>query len=143
MHYLDTSILTAYYCPEANSAAVQRLMSVLAGPTISPLVEVEFHCSLARKVRAGGVALDAARRILLEFARHVAVQEFRLVSIQEKEYRQAVAWLTQFSTPLRVLDVLHMSVAHNNALTLVTADRRLAEAARFFNMKCRFVPPAT
>ena len=60
-HYLDTSVLTAYYCPEARSARVQRMLAKLEGPTVSPLVEVELHCVVARKVRFGSQSQAGAR----------------------------------------------------------------------------------
>ena len=42
MAYLDTSVLTAYYCPEQLSDAVGRVLRDISTPTISSLVEVEL-----------------------------------------------------------------------------------------------------
>ncbi len=42
MVYLDTSVLVAYYCPEALSRQVQNLMREEVKPALSSLTEVEF-----------------------------------------------------------------------------------------------------
>ena len=140
MDYLDTSILTAYYCAEARSLRVQRLLARLAAPAVSPLVEVELAGAVARKVRAGDLAPAAARRIFALFQQHLAEPRFRLVPIQAAEYRLARQWIEALSTPLRALDALHLAAASNQGLNLLTADRVLAEAARTLGVRCRLVP---
>jgi predicted nucleic acid-binding protein len=139
MHYLDTSVLMAYYWPEPRSAGVQQLLASLEGPTISPLVEVELCSVISRKVRAGDVAHAAATRLLAEFKSDVAEPRFRTVPIGTAEYDQARDWIVQLTSPLRVLDALHMAIAQANSLTLVTADKQLAAAAKHFGVACRLI----
>lgn len=42
MGYLDTSVIVAYYCPEAFSRQVQDLLREQIKPALSLLTEVEF-----------------------------------------------------------------------------------------------------
>ena len=139
MSYLDTSVLAAYYCPEARSARVQRLLSRVGNPTISPLVELELHCAVARKVRSGGMDAAVARRIFAEFRGHLAESRFNVVPIQAGEYALARGWIEEMSSPLRALDALHLAAASANDLALVTADRALAASARRLGVRCRLV----
>jgi predicted nucleic acid-binding protein len=139
MHYLDTSILTAYFYPEARSAAVQGLLSRMERPTVSPLVEVELYCTVARKVRAGQIEASGALRIFSEYQLHVTDNRFAIVHVGTAEYALARQWLAQLATPLRVLDALHLAAAFSNGLTLVTADKDLAASARHFGVKHRLI----
>lgn len=139
MSYLDTSVLTAYYCPEAHSAKIQRMLSTMKNPTISPLVEIELHCAVARKVRAGEMGPAVARRIFAEFRTHLAEPRFNFVPIQMAEYSLACQWFEGLSSPLRALDALHLAAAFTNDLVLVTADKVLAKSAKYFGVKHNLV----
>jgi predicted nucleic acid-binding protein len=140
MNYLDTSVLTAYYCPEARTPRVQELLSRVEGPTISPLVEVELCCAVARKARAGSIEESSALLIFSRLQADLAESKYRVVPIRSVEYDLAREWLTQLASPLRVLDALHMAAALSNDLTLRTADKALAEAADHFGVKHRLLP---
>jgi len=139
MHYIDTSVLTGYYCAEDRSVRVQRVLSAIARPTISPLVEVEFHCAVARKMRAGAIERVAALRVFSEFQLHRSEPRYRLVAIREADYTLARDWIAQMATPLRVLDAIHLAVAFSNGLTLLTADEVLAESASRLGVKHKLI----
>ena len=139
MHYLDTSVLTAYYYPEPRSARVQKLLARLDGPAISPLVAVELCCSIARKVRAGQLDRTAATRIFAEFDSQLAELRFEIVPIEAAEYDLARQWIVRLAAPLRVLDALHLAAARTNNLILVTADIQLASAAKHFGVRRRLI----
>ena len=139
MHYLDTSVLTAYYCVERGSKRVQAALRRIEGPTVSPLVEVEFHCAVARKVRAGEIDRSTAHRIFSEFRLHLDEPRYRVVHIEPVDYGLARDWIAHLATPLRVLDALHLATAFANDLVLVTADRDLAASARHFGVKRRLL----
>jgi predicted nucleic acid-binding protein len=139
MHYIDTSVLAAYYAPEERSARVQRLLSRLEGPTVSPLVEVELCCAVARKVRAGEMDAVAANRVFAQFQMHLAQPRFRIVPIHAPEYMLAREWIVSMTSPLRVLDALHLAAAFSNGLGLVTADQGLADSAQRLGVKHKLV----
>jgi hypothetical protein len=139
MHYVDTSVLTGCYCPEARSERAQRALSAIAEPAISPLVEVEFHCAVARKVRSGAMDRSAAARVFSEFQLHLAEPRFRILEVRRADYTLAREWIARMATPLRVLDAIHLAVAYSNGLPLITADAVLAEAARHFGVKHKLI----
>jgi len=139
MHYLDTSVLTAYYCAEECSSDIQRLLSGIVGPTVSPLVEVELHCAVARKVRAGAMDEPTARRVFAEFQTHLVGAKYRVVPVQATDYGVARDWISDLTTPLRVLDALHLAVVSANGLVLVTADQALAQSAGHFGVKHKLI----
>ncbi len=139
MHYIDTSVLTGCYCTEARSERVQRALSAIAEPAISPLVEVEFHCAVARKVRAGTMRRTDAVRIFSEFQLHLTEPRFRVMDVQAADYALSRGWIAQMATPLRVLDAIHLAVAFSNGLSLVTADEVLAKSARHFGVKYKLI----
>jgi predicted nucleic acid-binding protein len=139
MPYLDTSVLTAYYCREARSQRVQRVLSDIEEPAISPLVEVEFHCAVARKVRAGTMDRTTAIRIFAEFKLHLGEPRYETVAIQAADYGLAGEWIARLDTPLRVLDALHLAVAFSNGLPLLTADRELARASQHFGVEYELI----
>ena len=139
MPYLDTSVLTAYYWREERSIRVQQLLSSLAEPAISPLVEVEFHCAVARRSRAAAVPPGVVQRVFAEFRQHLVEQRFRLVPITAAEYSVARDWIVGMATPLRVLDALHLAAARASGLGLVTADQALAQSAEYFGVPGRLI----
>ena len=139
MHYIDTSVLTGCYCPEARSERVQRALSAIAEPAISPLVEVEFHCAVARKVRAGAMDRATAVRVFSEFQRHLAEPRFRVIEVQAADYALARTWIAQMATPLRVLDAIHLAVAFSHGLSLLTADEVLAASAAHFGVEHKLI----
>ena len=139
MSYLDTSVLTSYYCGEERSPRVQRMLSTIRQPTVSPLVEVEFCCSVARKERAGAIERSEALRIITEFRLHVGERRYALVPIGPSEYALAADWIAGLAAPLRVLDGVHLATAFAHKLVLVTADKDLACAAKVFGVKHKLI----
>ncbi len=137
--FLDTSVLASYYWPEPRSKHVQQALAQIENPAISPLVEIEFYCVVARKIRAGAMDVPFARRILAEFQRHLSESRFQIIPIQAGEYTLAGQWIGSFSTSLRSVDALHLATASNNDLTLLTADKILAAAAHQFGLKPQLI----
>jgi predicted nucleic acid-binding protein len=139
MIYIDTSVLVAYYCPEALSHAAQREIARVADPTVSRLTEVEFCSALGTKVRTGELDAAAAHRLLACFRMHCSGGDYRIVPVEARDYTAASGWLAAMATPLRTLDALHLAVAFSNRLTVVTADKDLAASARHFGVKHKLI----
>ena len=129
MIYLDTSVLVAYYYPETLSEIVQEVVRSESQPAISSLTEVEFMSALARKSREGGRSQQDAERIAALFFSHIQEGLYRRLFVSEQHFRQARDWLQRFQTPLRTLDALHLALAADANLHLVTADKALAISA--------------
>jgi len=135
MEYLDTSVLAAYYCPEAASAKAERAVLRCDQPAISPLVEVELVSAVARKVREGALSETDATRIVSQFRLHLDDGCYVRLPIHAAHYDIARDWLGRFATPLRTLDALHLAVSFASAAVLFTADRGLAKAAQHLGVR--------
>ncbi len=135
MSYIDTSVLAAYYCPEKLSNRVQKALSAISTPSISPLIELELHSAVGIKVRNRELNAAAAQRVLSLFQLHLAEGRFHMVPIGVREYALARNWIGSFSAPLRALDALHLAAAFANDLTLLTADKALARSAKHFGIR--------
>ncbi len=135
MIYIDTSVLVAYYWPETLSRAAQTEIRRSTSPSISPLNELEFISALALKIRTREINEESARLILSMFRRHRAENIYQILAIQAREYAIACEWLGMFRTSLRAPDALHLAVSFSNGLTLVTADKILAESAGQLGVK--------
>lgn len=132
--YVDTSVLTAAYCPEPTS---KRAQNALQGcePCISSLTRLEFSSAVAKKLRARTITRPEAVRIIAEFQAHIRHGVFELLPLREAHYALASDWMDSFVTALRTLDVLHLSLAHAGDLLLITADRTLAKAGKQLGAK--------
>ena len=135
MFYIDTSVLAAYYYPEAISDSVEKFILKIKRPVISALTEVELASSLSRKVREKSISKNAANQILSRFQSHLASGAFDRLAVVNVHYQTAKSWISQFVTPLRTLDALHLAITSTNNLSLVTADQQLAGAAEHFGIK--------
>ena len=139
MAYIDTSLLAAFYCPEPLSQTAQKKLSKVARLVISPLVELELYSAVAAKVRAKEIAAASAGQVLDMFRKHLAEGCYDLVPIETAEYAMARDWIGRFSTPLRAPDAIHLAAAFDNDLTLLTADKALAGAAKHFGVHCELI----
>jgi predicted nucleic acid-binding protein len=135
MVYLDTSVLAAYYCPEAMSAIAEKTILRCERPTISSLVEVEFHSAVARKVREGTLSVADATRIITQLQLHIQSGCYERLLIEETHFVMARDWIGTFLTSLRTLDALHVAVCFVANANLITADANLAKAAHRFGVQ--------
>ncbi len=135
MYYVDTSVLAAYYCPEPLSEKAEEFIITSDKPAISALTRLELVSAISRKVREGMTPEDGNKIIRL-FEYHLIEQkQYRQLDIDTHHYIMAANWVAQFNTPLRSLDGLHLAVSAAARLNLLTADIRLADAARFFGLE--------
>ena len=135
MFYIDTNVLAAYYCPEPLSEKAERMIRNSGRPAISDLTRLELYSAISRKVREG-LAPEDGNKIIQQFEYHVVEQKlYRQYCVEDHHYVIAANWIAQFNTPLRSLDGLHLAISSSYQLTLLTADIRLAEAARYFGLE--------
>ena len=64
MDYFDTSVLAAYYCPEPNSPAAEKIILHSENPAISDLTELELVSALSRKIREKSITREDGRKII-------------------------------------------------------------------------------
>ena len=139
MYYVDTSVLAAYYCPEPLSDKAEEFILASGKPAISALTRLELFSAISRKVREGLTPEDG-NRIIRQFEYHLVEQKmYKQLNVDEHHYTMATHWIAQFNTSLRSLDGLHMAVSAAAQLNLLTADVKLAEAARFFGLQVTLI----
>ena len=139
MHYIDTSILAAYYCPEAHSARIEKTLLKIQTPVISHLVETELYSAVARKIRMKELSRHDGSLILSQFHLHIESRLFRAMPVETRHYHIAREWIGRFDTALRTLDALHLAIAYSENLTLLSADRHLCKAAEYFGIDVQAV----
>lgn len=139
MLYLDTSVIAAYYCPEPLSEQVQELLMRQIRPALSFLTEVEFFSAVAKKVRIGELSKPDGNRVLNRFSAHLEANLFTLIAIKHHHWSLARGWISLFSTSLKTLDALHLSIASAESLQLLTADKQLFQAAQHLDIEARFM----
>jgi predicted nucleic acid-binding protein len=130
MFYVDTSLLAAYYCPEALSEKAEIFLTTHSPLSISTLTELEMFSAVSRKVRGKELNRTTASRILAKFFSHLEGRFYTCLSVETQNVRLARDWIGQFNTSLKSLDALHLAVASLEGLTVVTADRNLADSAK-------------
>ncbi len=139
MTYVDTSVLAAYYCPEALSEQAEAAILEGVPPLISQLVEVELQSAVARRIREGTLVKEDGLEILTRFRLHLDSGCYSRLPIEASHYDIAGSWIGRFDVPLRTLDALHLAVCFDADALLLTADAGLAKAARHFRVKTRLL----
>ncbi len=134
MFYIDTSVIVAYYCPEPMSEAVEELIIEIKQPAISHLTEIEFASAISRKIREKNLSQTDGNKILTQFQSHIQQKMFRWLSLEYKHFQMGKNWISQFNTPLRTLDALHLALASSFNLTLLSADLQLLKSARILGV---------
>lgn len=129
MHYVDTSVLVAALVNETHTDAAQRWLSgqPVGSLHISDWVASEFSAALAMKLR-GGQLTSVQRNEVLGFFTQLVARSFRVLTVSRADFHDAARFADRAETGLRAGDALHLAIAANAGLTLVTLDRRLAES---------------
>ena len=126
--YLDTSVIAPLYRPEALTEAAEALQQQYK-PVISLLTEVELASTIARWVRTEEMSEEHAVLAEKTFADDLRLNVFERTVLDDRHYWQARTWLQRRNTSLRTLDALHLAVAAENDWSIITADKRLHQAA--------------
>ncbi|MCP6757869.1 MAG: type II toxin-antitoxin system VapC family toxin [Fischerella sp. CENA71] len=129
MIYLDTSVLATLYWAEALSDIVEELVLVESELGLSQLVEVELFSALSRRVRMREISPEDATAIVQRFQADLDSSFYTCIAVEPIHYNLAREWVSRFETPLRTLDALHLAIASQNNIRLVTADEALAASA--------------
>lgn len=127
--YLDTSVLLPTLVVEPSTEAVYDCLGVVDQELlISDFAAAEVASALSRLVRMGLLTgVDASAR-LADFDAWRATMSLP-VDIQASDARLAYIYVRRFDLRLRAPDALHLAIAQRLGATLVTLDRRMANAA--------------
>lgn len=142
MPYLDTSVVVAYYLPEALSTRAQAIYTAQAAPAISELVELEFFAALSLRLRTGDLERTQAERVASLFLSHLDGGWYTRIHLHAGHYVAARSFIARFDLPLKSPDALHLAVSASERLPLVTADRQLARNAESLGLEVELVRPA-
>jgi uncharacterized protein len=127
--YLDTSVVAPLYWAEALSDTVEQLVLSETELVLSQLVEVELVSALSRRVRMREISQEDATAIVKRFQADLDGGFYTRVAMEAIHYHIARKWISQFETSLRTLDALHLAVAFQNNIRLITADEALTTNA--------------
>lgn len=130
MLYLDTSVLVAALTNEPRTDDAQRwLASQPAGElAISDWVITEFSGALSIKLRTQQLRPEDRAEALSLFA-SLREQSLQVLGLSRLDFHTAARFADQQATGLRSGDALHLAVAANHGLRLVSLDHTLVEAA--------------
>jgi len=137
-YYFDTSALLPLYRQEPLTAQAEQFQNEVT-PVVSALTEVEVASALARWVRIGELTGEQALAFEATFSEDLRLGVFERVALDDRHYWQARHLLIKRQTALRTLDALHLACAVELNLTIVTADKVLADAATMLGKRVRFL----
>lgn len=136
MRYCDTSFLAPLILEEPTSARVERFVAALplGEAAISHWTRAEFATLLAREVRMGGLAPQAADEAGAQF--EAMVQELFIILLPDAhDFDLAREFLGNYPTGLRAGDALHLAVAVNHgAAAIYSLDTGLLKAGRMLKL---------
>jgi len=127
--YLDASILTATLVEQPATSAVRAyLIGTVQELLVSDFAAAEVASALSRLVRMRRLTADDASARLNDFEIWRA-EASSLTDVHGADARLAYAYVRRFDLRLRAPHALHLAMARRLDATLVTLDRRLANAA--------------
>ena len=132
MHYLDTSFIVSALTPDEIASKASRLWlreHSEVGLMISHWVLTEVSSALSLKVRTGQLSLDQRTDVHKEW-RVFWESSLSLLDIIQEDFLTAASFAERHALNLRAGDALHLAIARRTGCTLMTLDRRMADAAR-------------
>lgn len=130
--YCDASALAKLYLPEPHSEELNRTVAGRQDLLAADLGVTEIVSSIARCWREGATSLERARKLQRTILADLDAGYFQRIELTPGTHRQAERLLLSLPTVgLRAADALHLALAvEAGAASILTFDRRLAEAAR-------------
>jgi uncharacterized protein len=136
VYYLDTSVVIPLYIKEATSTDCQTFINTHKGQlALSQWTMVEVYSGFCLLKRTG--VLQASNITLITTTlEQQAKLYFSVLDVQASDFLTAKAYLAHntFALNLRAGDALHIAVAQNRSLDLVTSDSNMVKAAKAFGV---------
>jgi uncharacterized protein len=128
--YLDACVLIPLFIAEESSSKVREFIWRKTGEImVSDLAISEFGAAISLQVRTGRLEQDYAKHIFALFDKWAAF-EADLQLISPKDVARASELVRLFDLKLLTPDAIHLSICQRVGMSLVTLDKRLAQAAR-------------
>lgn len=139
--YLDTSLLVSALTREAATGKAQAWLGSqpLDSLYISDWVMTEFSSALSIKLRTGQISASHRAEAMALFNRH-ASRSFTTVPIGPEHFRLAARFADRHDLSLRAGDALHLAVASENGLRLISLDQKLVGAATALGFRAALLP---
>jgi predicted nucleic acid-binding protein len=128
--YCDTSVLVAYYVPEAHSSKSENVLEGHAQRVVSTLVLAEASSALRRKIHDKALARADGQAAYDDLRQDVASGLFRLIEIERRHFDHAAQSMWTTKERLRTLDALHLAAAALDGMHIATADSVMAKAGK-------------
>lgn len=127
--YLDTSILVAALTVETATARVHQWLDDQTGAEfhMSDWTATEVSSALALKHRTGHLTAPERARALTLFHR-LQGESLITLTVLPSHFQTAARFLDASPHGLRAGDALHLALAGDRGLRLITLDRRMVEA---------------
>ena len=129
--YLDTSALAKWYLNEAGSEAFVEFLQGLDSAVISSLSVTEMRSLLSRRRRMGDLSVELESVLFAALLNDIDRGWLQRYPLDDARFAEATNLIARYPEhPLRTLDVLHLTVAADLAVSIVaTADGVMADAA--------------
>ena len=127
--YLDASAVVPLLVKEAMSSAVERMLKDADQLfLVSEFAAGEVASAIARQFRIGLLSRHDADIALSDFDT-LRLTDTEIPSFDALDIRVAALFVRRFELKLRLPDAIHAATCQRLGATLVTLDRRLADAA--------------
>jgi uncharacterized protein len=127
--YLDASVIVPLFVKEGASDAVQNLLqSANDDFIVSSFAKAEVASALSRRVRKKEISPEEADIWLGNLDEWLDTDATQL-AVENHDILSAGEIVRNYQTKLLTPDAIHLALCQRMGLTLVTLDKRLAEAA--------------
>ncbi len=137
LSYIDTSALAKWYLPEPGSETFSKWMQSQEDTCISSLTITEFRCLLARRRRMELLSALEVQQIFAKFKQDIEDTHLINYPVENRHILNASLMIESLpSVPLRTLDALHLTIAHDIPVEIIaTADKVMGEAAQLLEFE--------
>lgn len=134
-HYLDTSAIIAALIHEPHSAAIRDWLRDRSANSLfnGHWAVTEVHSALSVRVRSGTLT-EADKSQVLDAWQTLLSDSLTIIAIDPSHFARAAVMTNHHSLGIRAGDALHLAVAEQAALTLITFDKTMSKAAGHFSI---------
>ena len=138
--YIDTSALAKWYLPESNSEDFVEWIQLQDDTYISSLTITEFRCLLDRRRRMNLLSTSQMQKVYAQLKQDIEDDHLILYPLNDQHIMNASLMLERLpSVPLRTMDALHLTIAHDIPVEIIaTADRITSQAAQLLDIEVVF-----
>ncbi|MGL4441567.1 MAG: type II toxin-antitoxin system VapC family toxin [Bosea sp. (in: a-proteobacteria)] len=132
--YLDTSVIVSLFCGDSyQTRATEALSTDEHSIVVSDWTTLEFVSVVARLRREKRFTHEKAVELLATYNRWI--DDFgEIIMLSPLDLAISTSWLSEMKLNLRGPDAIHIAVAKNASLPMLTFDRKMVDAARMLDV---------